>query len=173
RISTTSSAPMPARIPRGYRSWTCTASCVRTDGSLRPCAAWPPATPTARTCHRGAPRWYGSGWRGGSGPRACSGADGALPGPVEGAVVDSGGREVDARDRPAAGRRTERDAAPVAVDDPAHDREAEPRPRHRARGGGAVEAVENAREVLGVDAGTVVAHRDRRSEERRVGEEGR
>src|SRR5207237_8327891 len=49
------------------------------------------------------------------------------------------------------------DASAVSLGDLAHDCEAEPRARERARVGRAVEAVEHVLAVLGSDAGTVIA----------------
>src|SRR5881296_844397 len=68
---------------------------------------------------------------------------------------------MDARDRPSARRGLEGDNATVGIDHATNDRQPEPRPGHRACGRCPVEAVEDTREVLAVDAGAVIADGDR------------
>src|ERR1700730_13645955 len=119
------------------------------------------ATRTARTCRPTDRSSCGDGLPGSSGPRGCSGPNDLRRLPVERAVVAPGGRQMDARDRPAAGSGLEGDAATVSIDDATNDREPESRTGHRACGRRSVETVEDAGEVLPVDAWAVVADRDR------------
>ena len=65
--------------------------------------------------------------------------------------------EADAQQRPAAGRVLGSDTAAVGLGGLAHDRQAEPRAGQLARAPGAVEAVEDVRQVGLVEAGPVVA----------------
>ena len=69
-------------------------------------------------------------------------------------------RQAQAHQRAAAGAALGLHRAAVALGDPPDDRQAEPRSRQLASRGGAVEAVEDPRQVLGVDPGPVVADRD-------------
>ena len=68
------------------------------------------------------------------------------------------GGEVEADDGATVGVVRRPHVAAVAFDGLLHDREAEPRAGLRARFDRSVEAVEHVREVVGWDAGSVVAH---------------
>ena len=91
--------------------------------------------------------------------------DGALPGPrgltrPVSRATPPAGRQVDHEARPALGPVGDRDPAAVAVDDPGRDGEAQPGPAAR-RARGALEPLEDVRQVLGPDARAVVLDDER------------